>query len=252
MLCAPAFCADQHAFRLASATVNTRRLGNFMAATTPSGPNQILIIRHAEKPYQPSPGVDIQGVNYGASAFDKESLIPFGWQRAGALAQFFTTMNPGLTPNTVIASYPGAGDGGKGDSKSWRPMQTVIALLAKINNAAENSFYEPQAPFNPIPITLTTCPFNTQYDSGSWSEMATSLATMRGNVLVAWQHQDIINICKQIGAVLKIANPGDIPSDWPGNRFDIVFRFLLQPGAGTYQFSQIPQGLLAGDCLDLL
>src|ERR1700738_1338918 len=40
-----------------------------------------------------------------------------------------------------------------------------------------------------------------------------------------------------------------IPAAWPGDRFDLIWSFTLQPGASstTYAFSQIPQQVLSGD-----
>jgi hypothetical protein len=38
-----------------------------------------------------------------------------------------------------------------------------------------------------------------------------------------------------------------IPSAWPGDRFDIIWTFTLDPATGRYVFGQVPQQLLLGD-----
>jgi hypothetical protein len=45
-----------------------------------------------------------------------------------------------------------------------------------------------------------------------------------------------------------------IPAAWPGDRFDVLWSFTLQPGASPaeYVFSQIPQQLLAGDAATII
>ena len=60
----------------------------------------LMIIRHAEKPKEewPGPGLTIEG------SPDEKSLVIRGWQRAGALVQFFADPSE---PN----GFPGPGYG---------------------------------------------------------------------------------------------------------------------------------------------
>jgi hypothetical protein len=37
------------------------------------------------------------------------------------------------------------------------------------------------------------------------------------------------------------------PSAWPGDRFDVIWTFTLDPATGRYVFGQVPQQLLLGD-----
>lgn len=77
-----------------------------------------MFVRHAEKPDEevdPSTG---PGVRLDGSA-DGKSLTVRGWQRAGALAQFFRS-RVDLTPRVVFAA--GAATG----SDRMRPIETVI------------------------------------------------------------------------------------------------------------------------------
>jgi hypothetical protein len=92
---------------------------------------KIMIIRHAEKPDdkgQPY-GVDVNGV------VDKESLIPRGWQRAGALVVLFDPARGPLqsaelaVPNVLFAATVTP------DEKSERPMETITPLSDKLSNS---------------------------------------------------------------------------------------------------------------------
>jgi len=194
---------------------------------------KVIIIRHAEKP-----GPGYQGVDqFGAP--DKESLIPVGWQRAGALATLFSPtygplQNPALAaPNAIYAASPASSapkdsdeSADKGDSgPSKRPFQTVLPLSFKTSIAiADLSFDLPSA---------QTC-----------------------TILIAWQHQYILpskNRTKSIVTELIEQTGGQAPPNvpsgpWPKERFDIVFVFDRPSGTGSFTaFTQVPQMLLGGD-----
>jgi broad specificity phosphatase PhoE len=90
----------------------------------------IYVMRHAEKP-----GGTDQGVNKQVDA-DAESLIPRGWQRAGALAAFFESKQGLPAPDNVYAagiSKEKVAPHVKVGSKSARPVGTVAPLAAKLN-----------------------------------------------------------------------------------------------------------------------
>lgn len=174
-----------------------------------------MIIRHAEKP-ETTPKID--GVTPEGKK-DKEDLIVLGWQRAGALARFFSPHAPnkiakGLdTPVTIFAAAVNA------QSKSVRPQHTVTPLSQ-----------------------LTGIAINQSYGKGDETALAAGAkaAAPKGAVLIAWQHQDIPTI------VDAIAGAGTSPAKWPGDRFDMVF--VLESKNGTsWNFSQVPQMLLDGD-----
>src|SRR5262249_15471890 len=105
----------------------------------------IFVIRHAEKPVGNHKGVDPNGTE------DKDSLIVHGWQRAGALADFFGSKQGLPAPDRIFASAAakkagrarrgrgakserksGRKNGSNTGSKSKRPTQTVIPLAAKL------------------------------------------------------------------------------------------------------------------------
>lgn len=178
---------------------------------------RIMLIRHAEKPDNPPPyGIGSKGEQ------SKECLTVFGWQRAGALACLFAPSRGPLqsplisTPGVIFA----APHGGKADdeSQSHRPMETVTPLSQLLG------------------ITLRT-----DFANGQEAEVAQAAMAEQGVVLVCWQHTDIPLIANAI-----VGNDTTVPQKWPGDRFDIVWIFDLQPGGG-YAFSQLPQLLLAGD-----
>ncbi len=180
-----------------------------MASTT-----KIMIVRHAEKPADvpPPQGVDIDG------NADPESLIPQGWQRAGALACLFAPSRGPLqapelaTPQSLFATGVGH------HSHSLRPQETIAPTARKLGLAIDTSNLK-----------------------GDETAVAQAAMACGGVALIAWQHQDIPTIANAI-----VGNDSTVPQQWPGDRFDLVWVFDLQPG-GTYSFTQVPQLLLAGD-----
>jgi hypothetical protein len=185
--------------------------------STPTTP-KIMIIRHAEKPADNPPP---QGVNANGDA-DPESLIPLGWQRAGALASLFAPVRGPLqapelaTPQAIFAAGVGK------HSHSERPTQTVTPLAARLG-----------------------LQINGDYLKGDESAMVAAALAQQGVVLIAWQHEAIPGIANQI-----VGNTTTVPQTWPGERFDLVWVFDWDAGAGAYLFTQVPQLLLAGDSPD--
>jgi hypothetical protein len=186
-----------------------------------------MIIRHAEKPPTsdhdgnasaakkvlegPPFGIDADGNN------SNESLIVQGWQRAGALVPFFDPTNrasraAGVSkPQFLFAS----------DSKSRRPLETITPLRFKLG------------------LTPTV------EKKGDYNKIADEAKACGGNALICWQHQDIPEMANHI-----LGNKTTAPQTWPGDRFDVVWVFDLDPKTGSYSFSQVPQCLLAGDSPD--
>ena len=181
---------------------------------------KIMIVRHAEKP-EKTP-VKIDGVT-PAGTKDKEDLIVLGWQRAGALARFFSPLAPNKiakkleTPVTIFAAAANS------ESMSVRPQHTVTPLSQLTGIAIDTSFGKNDEP------ALAA---------------AAKAAAAKGAVLIAWQHQDIPTI---VGAIAK---PGLCPAKWPGDRFDLVWVLDSKDGGTTWKFSQVPQMLLQGDSSD--
>lgn len=196
-----------------------------MSATLTPTTTKIMVIRHAEKPPTsdddssgksdslegPPFGVDADGKN------DNESLIVRGWQRAGALTCLFAPSFGALqnaelaTPQFLFAS----------DSKSQRPLETIAPLGAKLGLDA------------------------TVEKKGDYKKIADEAMACGGIALISWQHQDIPHIANHI-----LGNKTTAPQKWPGDRFDVVWVFDLDPTTKLYSFSQVPQCLLDGDSPD--
>jgi hypothetical protein len=174
-------------------------------------PKRIMFIRHAEKPGVPGDGKG-EGVQPDGSQ-DGESLTVRGWQRAGALARFFS-LRPELKPGVIFASGLGHG------SKSKRPMQTVMPLADLLNETEAVAL-------------LTT------HLKDDLQPLMEDVLSRQGPVLVAWEH-------KRIPALVGLLpNSPSVPSDWPDDRFDVVW--LFDRTDTGWSFSQLPQLLLSGD-----
>jgi broad specificity phosphatase PhoE len=181
---------------------------------------QVMLIRHAEKP--DAKGGKPHGVN-AEGGRDESSLTIRGWQRAGALVNLFSAPDPGRVPFKLLKPsvlYASASHGG-----SHRPLETITPLAGKLG-------------LEPI----------TSFTKGEEAALAAAVLRQTGVVLIAWQHERIL----EIAAHLTVAAPphAAIPRDWPPERFDVVWVFTLPSGAvGSWTFRQAPQMLLAGDQL---
>lgn len=174
-----------------------------------------MIVRHAEKPAAKGPphGVDIDGKK------DAESLIPLGWQRAGALATLFAPSN-GQFKSPLLAKPQFLFASGVGKhSNSLRPQETITPTSQLLG------------------VTI-----NTTILKGQETALAAAVVQCSGIVLIAWEHQNVPRIANAI-----LGNNTTVPQKWPGARFDLVWVFDLNAATGQYAFSQVPQMLLAGD-----
>jgi hypothetical protein len=175
-----------------------------MPATT------IMLIRHAEKPDDKDGGVDPKG------NADKHDLIVRGWQRAGALVQFFANPRdpngPIKRPATIFATEPSS------LTASKRPLHTVTPL----------------AKFLGIDV-------NSAITEGAEQDLVNAAVASPGVALIAWHHE----------AIPKIANlilqNDSAPQKWPGDRFDVVWIFSRAAANAPWTFSQALQLLLSGD-----
>jgi hypothetical protein len=175
----------------------------------------LMFIRHAEDPTGPGApyGVDETGEK------DGRSLIVRGWTRAGALVELFDPRGPdgapmptrsGIArPTKIFAPDPG-------NSDSRRSLETVSPLAAALNVQLDSPYTERQA-----------------------TELAATLKGLRGSVLVAWRHEQITTIIAGLG------NVDPTPPIWPKSRYDVVY--VLTRNGDAWNFTQVPQMLLAGD-----
>jgi hypothetical protein len=201
-----------------------------MTSGPPTGagpPAQIYIIRHGEKPADPPIPTAAPSPPFGVDANGNQSmhsLIPRGWQRSGSLAVLFApAVGPpqgGLhTPTTLFSPDYGNVD----KTQGHRTYQTIQGLSGRLG-----------------------VPINSPFAEGQESALASVLvADYPGVVLICWEHQHI----PAIGTALPTLSGTQIPAAWPGDRFDLIWSFTLEPAASPagYVFSQTPQQLLAGD-----
>ena len=184
-------------------------------------PKQIYIIRHADKQInleipEPPFGIDIEGNrNY-------HSLIPRGWQRAGALIGLFDPVTKVLSrdlerPTSLFSPLFGT----LKNTKLQRTYQTIIGLAERLN----------------IKI-------NNLVSVGEEEELAWYILNAYTDViLISWEHHHIPILAKEFPTI----NSTDVPQVWPDDRFDVIWSFTLDNELGQYIFSQMPQQLLAGD-----
>ena len=181
----------------------------------------IFVIRHAEKPSGQLQGVNEQGIN------DEKSLIPRGWQRAGALAALFDSPNGLPPPARIYASDPEKEKVAPHDkigSNSQRPLETVTPLAAKLRI---------------VPIV--------RYAKGDETTLIAEVANLDSTTLICWQHEAIPQI-----AGLIMGSAEGIPTPWPPDRFDVIWSFTREDTTKPWIFSQICQQLLAGDGLQAI
>ena len=176
-----------------------------------------MLIRHAEKPAKDGApfGVNRKGLR------SKEALAVRGWQRAGALTSLFAPANgqfqhPSLaTPQFLYASKPQLRKG------SRRSLQTITPLGDKL-----------------------AIKINSEFQRSEFAGMIEDVFSRNGVVLISWQREYIPDIASLILGDSTIA-----PSDWPEERYDMIWVFDLNRSSSTYRFKQVPQELLAGDSI---
>ena len=175
----------------------------------------IIVIRHAEKPIGPAPphGVTVDGVT------DPESLLPRGWQRAGALVGFFVAPDggPGTSglpvPTHLFASQVGP------NSSSRRPLETLQPLADRLGLVVD-----------------------TRFPKQAIDTLARAVLSTAGVVLVSWEH----HLIPALSALLT-GDPSLVPAVWPDDRFDVAWVFDRDSAGAAFRFRQVAERLLAGD-----
>jgi hypothetical protein len=173
---------------------------------------KIMFIRHGEKPSGSDFGVSPKGKN------DKEDLTVTGWQRAGALARFFSPANPATMPAGLAVPTRIFAAAVNSASHSKRPQETVTPLSQ-----------------------LMGLKIDKKHGDGDEAALARAAveAAADGPVLVAWQHGEI-------PCLISLVAGQPLAPKWPSTRFDLVW--VLDSDDGTsWTFSQVPQMLIAGD-----
>lgn len=184
--------------------------------------DQIIVIRHAQKPTEKPKHIGIQEDGTG----DPESLTVRGWQHAGALAAVFAGPGSGVAdalvprPDVIFAAGVGkkkAHIGGKEvqvGSHSKRPLQTV----------------------GPLASALGLTPVTT-YTKGEEKALVADALQRPGTVLVCWQHLDIPAIGNMI-----VGDKHTVPQKWPEDRYDLIWVF--ERAGDAWSFRQLSHGRL--------
>jgi hypothetical protein len=187
---------------------------------------QIFIIRHAEKPdpkgQWPGPGLTSDGED------DPESLVIRGWQRAGAWAALFDAGLGGTdypAPAKIYAADPGAAamPAAAGNGPSKRPYETATPLAERLGQSVDKT-----------------------YAKGDECKLAKEVVALSGVVLICWEHKAIYeSLCPDIAGAQKSSLK--LPTDWPGDRFDVVLRFHRKDATDAWKFDQRFPMLMSGD-----
>lgn len=177
----------------------------------------LLMIRHGEKPASNYQGIDEQG------NANPNGLIPKGWERAGALVTLFAPNNATLT--STLPS-PGALVAPKYPMPVHRPYLTLLPLSQRLGKTILSEY---------------------AVDADPTMIVRSLLAMENEVVLVCWEHNHLVNIAGAMGSTGLVTNQGDIPTSWPDDRFDVIWRFDLNEQTGMWTFTSLDQQLLAGD-----
>ncbi len=175
----------------------------------------IILLRHAEKqvgatsPFSVSPDGNR----------DPESLSVRGWQRAGAIVGLFVPRPGATSGDQPMPTHLFASRVGQTDSRSERPRQTLEPLSERLGNSIDGRFAKAEI-----------------------ADLAAAIRTIRGVVVVAWEHRMIPPLGMLLGGPAV-----SIPSTWPDDRFDLLWIFEPDQGGAAFRFRQVPQMLLAGD-----
>jgi hypothetical protein len=173
----------------------------------------VFIIRHGEKPEGLA-----RGINYMGRDFET-SLTPRGWERAGALVGLFAPdgqPRAGYARPDALVS-PGYWPPDLNGSVDRRTFQTIQPLSELIGISPLLAFRETEGE-----------------QLVEW--VRTTAAKV---VLICWEHSHIPRLGK------LLAPEATIPSRWPPDRFDVVWRFPRE--RSRYGFEQLPELLLHDD-----
>jgi hypothetical protein len=177
-------------------------------------PDTIMLIRHGEKPVGRGSAVDQHGNTNSAG------LIPKGWARAGALAVLFD-------PNRVTL-----------DSTLPTPDRLVSPRYAKPVHRTWLTLW-------PVSKRLGLEVTRTRDVNDAKGAARDLLAMSARTVLVCWEHENLVDIVTAFGELVTVTNRNDLPTEWPDDRFDVIWRFDSTGDAWT--FGSLNQELLHGD-----
>jgi hypothetical protein len=99
-------------------------------------------------------------------------------------------------------------------------------------------------PFTSSPTPNSRRSIQSPVPEGQEPALAEAILASGGEVvLICWEHDRI----PALGQAIPTVDGTTIPTVWPGDRFDVIWTFALDPATGRYVFGQVPQQLLDGD-----
>ncbi len=177
----------------------------------------LLMIRHGEKP-----GTDGLGIDEHGNA-NPDGLTPQGWARAGALVTLFA---PNSTTVNSTLPLPGALVTPRYHKPVHRSYLTLLPLSRRLGVAI---LAEHAVDAHPMKIVESLVAMETAV------------------VLLCWEHDHLVKIAGAVALIMPVANPADVPTSWPDDRFDMIWRFDRDEQTQTWAFGSHDQQLLAGD-----
>ena len=111
-------------------------------------------------------------------------------------------------------------------------------LAVRFDQAIAGSSRRSKQTLNPLSQALAIR-IDDRFGEGQESQLAQAIQKLPGTVLIAWSHERIPKIVEGLGWASMT------PSQWPDERFDLVWVFDRSKRKTT--FVQVPQLLLAGD-----
>lgn len=215
-------------------------------STVPVYPTLVMIIRHGEKPGDPS------NENNGGP-----DLSILGSARAAALPSLFTP-NPNATTVTNLvqsscavaaSSQPGQYSGTYGPSgiNAGIPLLPVPDFLFATLRSSSDSSNRPVETITPLSQALALKigqPYTDNHYSKLKSLILDNLDTYGGKViLICWHHGKIPDLAGKFGVPASQLAPW---SPWPGTVFDLVFNITWDSN-GNANLAVGYQQLLFGD-----
>lgn len=152
-----------------------------------------------------------------------DGLIPQGWERAGGLVVLFAPN--GKTLSSTLPS-PGALISPQYPQPGHRPYYTLLPLSQRLGLTIQSEY---AVDADPAAIARSLLAMDTEV------------------VLVCWEHQHLLNIAAAVAAAAPMTNQDDVPTSWPDDRFDVIWRFDLNAQSREWTFKSIGQQLIAGD-----
>ena len=178
-----------------------------------ASPDVVMFIRHGEKPSDDGPphGVNDKGEH------DPHSLSVRGWTRAGALAALFAhapAESQLVVPQRIMATKH------NDEYKSKREVDTARPLAQRLGLTIDQDF-----------------------DHEHVKDLSDAILNDPRPTLVVWHHGSMSNVLEYF----PIGNFADVPTQWPEDRFDLIWILHRDPDGVRYRFESLPQDLLDGD-----